>query len=129
MTIRILQVSVLVLFLLGCKDVPYNSYSSDITTGVNVEEAKKLIKERSDLIIVDVRTPQEWEAGSLPGTINIDVKANDFESQIKKLDSSDTYLVHCRSGARSTKAVKVMEEQGFKNIYHLDGGFLAWTKK
>jgi rhodanese-related sulfurtransferase len=129
MTTRILQFTVLMLFLLGCKDVPYNSYSSDITTGVNVEEAKKLIEEHSDLIIVDVRTPKEWEAGSLPGTINIDVKANDFESQIKKLDTSETFLVHCRSGARSSKAVKIMEDQGFKNIYHLDGGFLAWTKK
>lgn len=124
MVIRISYSILLILSMLACKTDNYQS----ITKHVNVEEAKKLIENRPDLLIIDVRTPEEWKEGSLPGTINIDVKADDFEQNIMKLDTSKTYLVHCRSGKRSTKAVGIMEKNGFSHIYHLDGGYLAWKK-
>ena len=129
MIIKMLQFSILVFLVVGCKDSSQREGTDGITKHLNVEEAKKVIEEKSDLIIIDVRTPEEWSDGSLPGTINIDVKASDFESKVNELDKSRTYLVHCRSGKRSTKAVGIMEKYGFTDIYHLDGGYLAWTKK
>ena len=129
MIIRILQFSIFVFLILGCKDTSINSESSDVITNLNVTEAKKLIGDRDDLIIIDVRTPEEWSEGSLPETINIDVKASNFEEKVNQLDKSKTYLVHCRSGKRSARAVKIMEKNGFTDIYHMDGGFLAWNKK
>ena len=129
MIIKMLQFSILVFLLTGCRDSSHSAATDGITKHLDVEQAKKIIEEKSDLIIIDVRTPEEWSDGSLPGTINIDVKASDFESKVNELDKSRTYMVHCRSGKRSTKAVGIMEKNGFTNIYHLDGGYLAWNKK
>ena len=59
---------------------------------------------------------------------NINVLADDFKTQIQEaLDPNKEVLVYCRSGSRSARASKVMQELGFKTIYDLDGGFLAWS--
>ena len=130
MVARICLMMALVLFMISCKsDTSQEKSESSIVKNLTVEESEKLIQERPDIIILDVRTPQEWREGSLPNTVNIDVKADDFTDKVNKLDKNKTYLVHCRSGKRSTKAVGIMEKNGFKDIFHMDGGYLAWKKK
>ncbi len=81
---------------------------------------------RSGTTVVDVRTPQEFAQGHLPGAVNLDVSAPDFASQIATLDPSKPYAVYCRSGNRSGVAVAAMVEQGFTAAYHLQGGIGAW---
>ena len=81
---------------------------------------------RPGTTIVDVRTPQEYAQGHLPGAVNVDVSSPDFAAQIATLDPNAPYAVYCRSGNRSGVAVATMAEQGFTEAYHLGGGIGAW---
>jgi phage shock protein E len=81
---------------------------------------------RSDTTILDVRTPQEYAEGHLPGAVNIDVEGPDFAQQVQALDPTAPYAVYCRSGNRSAVAIQVMDQLGFTNAYHLGGGITAW---
>lgn len=67
-------------------------------------------------IVIDVRTPAEYQEAHLKGAKNIDIQSDDFQVQIAKLDPTQEYLLYCRSGARSTKAAKLMVKKGFKNV-------------
>lgn len=79
--------------------------------------------------LVDVRTSAEFGSGHLAGAINIDINKDDFSDRIKVLDNSRKVFIYCRSGVRSNKAAKRMQELGFKEIYDLEGGILAWGGK
>lgn len=79
-----------------------------------------------NVVILDVRTPGEFKSGYIPGAINIDIYAADFQTQVQKLDKSKTYLVYCRSGARSSNAGNFMVTNGFKEVYNLQGGMMGW---
>ena len=95
----------------------------------NIEnnDFKKLMK-APGTVIMDVRTPREVSEGQIPGTsIFIDINSESFEGQIQKLDKSKAYLVYCRSGARSAKACRIMEANGFKGpLYNLAHGIIGW---
>lgn len=82
-----------------------------------------------DAVLLDVRTPEEVAEGSIPSHINIDYYADDFEDKIKALDRDKTYLIYCRSGARSADACNDMEKWGFKYLYNLKGGFQAYQEQ
>lgn len=78
----------------------------------------------SGVVIVDVRTPEEFAAGHLQGAVNLDVSASTFDSQIAALDKDVAYAVYCRSGNRSTIAVGKMSDAGFTNLFNFNqGGF------
>lgn len=79
-------------------------------------------KSTSNAVLVDVRTPAEFEVSHIQGAINIDYENVNFESEVKKLDTSKTYFVYCRSGNRSSKSIIIMKNSGIKNIYDLQGG-------
>ncbi len=81
---------------------------------------------RPGTVVLDVRTPAEFEQGHLPGAVNVDVSAADFASRIAALDKNAPYAVYCRSGNRSAAALDAMKGQGFTNAYHLGGGIGAW---
>lgn len=95
---------------------------------ISVEKAQKSLKDDEKIIVVDVRTPKEFAEGHLAKAINIDVKSRDFAKEVAKLDKSKTYLVHCKSGGRSTRSLATWKELGFENILHLDAGYLGWVK-
>lgn len=80
------------------------------------------------LIILDVRTPEEFAEGHLDGAIMIDFYRDDFADQLKDLDPDTPYLLYCRSGNRSGQTTAIMDEQGFTNVADIDGGILAWTE-
>jgi rhodanese-related sulfurtransferase len=74
-------------------------------------------------IVIDVRTPGEVAEGYVKGTDKfIDYNGSNFADQIDALDKEKTYIVYCRSGNRSTKALHIMQEKGFKKLHELDGG-------
>ncbi len=79
-----------------------------------------------EFVVLDVRTPQEFAAGHLPGAINLDYYSPTFREQLNQLDKSKTYFVYCRTGHRSGEAVKIMKQLGFKKIYDLNGGIMQW---
>ena len=104
------------LFLTGC------SSSGGAT---NMGEADFIAKiGEPGVVIVDVRTPEEFAAGHLQGAVNLDVSASTFDSQIAALDRDVVYAVYCRSGNRSTIAVGKMSDAGFTNLFNFNqGGF------
>jgi len=84
--------------------------------------------EEGNVVLLDVRTPKEHAEVYIPDTnLLINVLDPEFAAKIKALPVAKVYLVYCRSGHRSAKAVKLMKEDGFPVIYELDGGMNAWT--
>ena len=94
---------------------------------VNVEQFEKLRADKKN-VVLDVRTKKEFEAGHVPGAINIDVNASDFAEKTAKLDKDKTYLVHCAAGKRSVTACEKLAPAGFKHLVNLEGGYRAWEK-
>ncbi|MBL8992714.1 MAG: rhodanese-like domain-containing protein, partial [Spirochaetia bacterium] len=84
-------------------------------------------KGRTNLVILDVRTGDEYKSGFIEGATNIDFYAKDFKERLASLDKRKTYLVYCRSGHRSGETVKILNEQGFAQINNLTGGLLKWN--
>ena len=93
---------------------------------VSAEDAEKLLRERKDVVVIDLRTEAEFKTGHIAGAKNIDFLGSEFAKQTGALDKKTTYLVHCGSGRRSTKSLEVFETQKFSSILHLNEGFKAW---
>jgi rhodanese-related sulfurtransferase len=94
---------------------------------VSGEEAVKLIKETKDIVILDVRSREEYKAGHINGSILIPV--NEISSRIIELEKfrGRPLLVHCASGGRSPKAVSVLLKNKFAPIYHMNHGLSDFT--
>ena len=95
---------------------------------VSPDEAEKLLKANPKPVVIDVRTPEEFKAGHIPGAKNIDFHGDDFAKQIAALDKSKTYILHCAAGGRSGQACKTSEVQSLPSVYHLNQGFNAWQQ-
>lgn len=98
---------------------------------LTIKEAYNKIQENKnnpDLVILDVRTPSEYSEGHIESSVNIDFNADDFKVKANELDKNKSYLVYCRSGNRSKKAVAVMKDLGFKEVYNI-GGIMDWQKE
>lgn len=78
-----------------------------------------------DAVVIDVRSPQEFAAGHVPGAVNLPVKSEDFEQRVAALDKDKTYLVHCAVGVRSEQACRKMAGT-VKNLFDFAGGMKAW---
>ena len=81
------------------------------------------------LVILDVRTPQEYNSGHLNGSINLDFKSPSFEDEIARLDRDKAYLLYCRTGIRSARAVMLMISLGFMELYNLTKGIEQWQRE
>lgn len=91
------------------------------------EEWMEQLEKDANGVILDVRTSDEVEEGSIPNSIQIDIyKGQEFVDELKKLDTSKNYYVYCRSGNRSGQACAIMNSLGFENAYNLMGGILEW---
>ena len=77
-------------------------------------------------VLVDIRTPKEYQAGHIKGAINIDFYASDFKEEVSQLDKDKKYLYYCRSGHRSAQAEVLAKTFSFPEVYELDGGINAW---
>jgi molybdopterin/thiamine biosynthesis adenylyltransferase/rhodanese-related sulfurtransferase len=99
------------------------------TTGVpeiQVEELKRALDAGEDLFILDVREPHEYQICNLKGHL---IPLGDLPRRMNELDSSREIVAHCRSGARSAKAVAFLQQAGFKKVRNLAGGILAWADR
>jgi rhodanese-related sulfurtransferase len=80
-----------------------------------------------DLVVLDVRTPEEFAEGHVADATLIDFYEPDFADRIAELDPDVPYVVICRSGNRSSQAVALMRDLGFSDVTDVDGGILAWN--
>ncbi len=81
-----------------------------------------------DLVVLDVRTPEEFAEAHLADAILIDIYEPDFADRIAELDRSVPYVLYCRSGNRSEEARNLMTELGFEEVYDVAGGIVGWTE-
>lgn len=96
------------------------------------KEALELIQKNSNnpgFVILDVRTPEEFESGHIEGAININYNADAFAEDLNKLDKNKLYLVYCRTGRRSSDTVDIMTRQGFGELYRIDGDIVKWKSE
>ena len=110
------------------KPVAPSAVPASAAKNVSPDEAQKLLKDNPKVVVLDVRTPEEFAAGHIAGAKNIDFKAPDFAAKVAALDKTTPYLVHCASGGRSGKTLGLIKDKGFVAIYHLNEGFKAWEK-
>ncbi|MFM6946985.1 MAG: rhodanese-like domain-containing protein [Flavobacteriales bacterium] len=112
------------LSLMSCQSMAQTGYKN-----APISQLTKLKSEKKALVI-DVRTPAEWQEGVIEGaSLFIDFKSATFQQQIATLDKSKTYIVYCRSGGRSAGASQVMFDNGFKNVINMEGGIMSWGGK
>jgi rhodanese-related sulfurtransferase len=112
---KIIAAFMFILLITGCSGGSY--------TDVTADEAKELI-DSGDVQVLDVRTPDEFAAGHIPGAKLVPLQV--IESMLSELDKDQKYLVVCRSGNRSTQASGILVENGFTNIYNMTGGMNEW---
>ena len=81
-----------------------------------------------DLVIIDVRTEEEYRREHIPRAINLDVQSTSFRRDIDALPRDKTYLLYCRAGNRSFTALEIMTASGFGKVSVIAGGFNAWVR-
>jgi sulfur-carrier protein adenylyltransferase/sulfurtransferase len=91
---------------------------------IQPEELKRKLDAGNDVFVLDVREPHEYQICNLNGYL---IPVGDLPRRVHELDSSRDIVVHCRSGARSAKAVEFLRQAGFKNVANLAGGILRWS--
>ncbi len=94
---------------------------SDITP----EEAKKRLDGEEGIILLDVRTPEEYQEGHIKEAVLIPLDTLEEEAKDKLADKDAVIFVYCRSGRRSVDAANILVELGYKKVYNL-GGIIDW---
>jgi rhodanese-related sulfurtransferase len=87
-----------------------------------------MLDDRSESIILDVRTDSEYQAGHVENAILISLHDRDFMNKISDLDKEKIYYVYCKSGLRSSSAVRKMKKEGFSKVYNIRGGIYDLTR-
>ena len=93
---------------------------------IQVEELKSRLDSGEDVFVLDVREPHEYQICNISGYL---IPLGDLPKRVHELDSSREIVAHCRSGARSAKAVDFLRQAGFKKVHNLAGGILAWAER
>lgn len=98
---------------------------------INVDDAITLLSKDSSVVILDVRTPAEYEVAHIENSINIDINAENFSERVALLDRDLTYIVHCAANVkngRSEKSLGIMSSMEFSSLLDLEGGIIAWQE-
>lgn len=126
----------LYIFLLGVLfsacGIAQDTKESALQKQGHVVVSAKLFKElmsEENVLLIDLRTPQEVAKGSIEGSVNIDFLADSFTDKIQALDHDGPVLIYCAVGGRSGRAGKKMEKLGFKQIFDLEKGYNHWPFK
>ena len=122
----ILSITLVLSFLVAACQQSANNGKS-VNEKVSIEQFEKLMAEKSNAIILDVRTPEEFAAGHVKGAVNLNIHDAAFKSGLAKLDKSKPVFVYCKSGSRSADATAQMKDMGFGEVYNFGGGMLAWS--
>lgn len=94
---------------------------------LSVNEFEVKLQQTPGAQVVDVRTPEEFKKNHVKGALNVNINSEEFEKQVAALDKAKPVMVYCLSGGRSAKAAAYMREQGFREVYEMDGGMMQWT--
>ncbi len=135
-----MRITLLILFsalsFLACKEQPSSQKTKETASvgdgakaeNVDIASAKQLLSSRSDMVLIDVRTPEEIAGGKIDNALEIDFSSPEFTSKLGALDKQTPYLVYCAAGGRSARAMEQMQQMGFQEIYNLMDGYNSWSQ-
>lgn len=83
--------------------------------------------ELNTVVLVDVRTPEEYNEGHLDNAVNINWFDKDFAAQFEGISKDETIFVYCKKGGRSAKAQEKLRAIGYESVVDLEGGYDAWA--
>lgn len=123
----------------SCKPKPAESAVSNIVTestatpsaassDVDIATAKQMMADHPDIVLLDVRTPEEIANGKIGEALELDFTDAAFKDKVAALDKNKEYIVYCAAGGRSAKAVSLMNELGFTKAHNMLGGYTAWSE-
>jgi rhodanese-related sulfurtransferase len=110
-----IQVILFIFLLAGCSSASYEN--------ISVDDAITMV-EKGEVTVLDVRTPEEYNSGHIPGSELMPLQI--IEGMSEELDKDKKYLIVCRSGNRSQQASDILAQKGFKNIVNMTGGMNEW---
>lgn len=97
---------------------------------VSPARAAEIIAEgRPGLVLLDVRTPEEFAAGHLANAANLDLYGPGFADALAALDRATPYVLYCRTDNRSAEVREMMRSLGFAEVHEIDGGIVAWAEE
>lgn len=110
----------------GSATDPEASDTTGVYRDVDVAEFQKLMTSLTQPIVLDVRTPEEWNEGHIAGAQLIDFNAPGFAESLAALPADRPLLIYCASGGRSGKTLERLRAEGGREVYNLRGGIGAW---
>ncbi len=117
--------------ILAMTSVQAEDEAGEAVEKIDVHAAQEYAAQHENAVLLDVRTPAEYEMSHIPGAVNVNVQNDDFASMVAGLDKNKTYLVHCTknpANGRSARALETLQELGFRNLYSIEGGYVAWRE-
>lgn len=113
----------------GCGGGAGTSVQEALIETISPSDASALITAApAGLVVLDVRTPEEFASGHLAGAVNLDFRAATFGGDLAALDTEVPYVLYCRSGNRSAEAREMMRSLGFREVHEIAGGIDAWIE-
>lgn len=109
----------------GVRPAPVQTQSTEGV--IDPVEVKQKLDRGEDFELIDVREPHEYQIARIPGAKLIPL--GELPKHLSELNSKAEYVMHCKSGARSQKAVDLLKQNGFQNVRNMTGGILAWSDK
>src|SRR3712207_1103297 len=91
---------------------------------ITVQELKQKMDNGEDINVLDVREPHEYEVANIGVKL---VPLGELPRRLAEFDQNENFAIHCKTGGRSAKAVKLLQDAGFGNVYNVKGGITAWS--
>jgi adenylyltransferase/sulfurtransferase len=99
---------------------------ADEVPEITVRELKEKLDNGQNVSVLDVREPHEYEVANIGARL---IPLGELPERLVELDRNDTLAVHCKTGGRSARAVQLLKEAGFQNVYNVEGGITAWSEE
>jgi rhodanese-related sulfurtransferase len=131
---NILALLIAAFVLVGCASAEGEEGAATSTTDamnkqerVSKETFKSFLSEnKGNVQLIDVRTPDEYAAGTIEGAKNMDFYGENFQADLESLDKEQPVMIFCKSGGRSGQTLEMMKEMGFSTVLELEGGYSGW---
>lgn len=120
--------NVLILLFIVILSISFTGYSQDKAGHLLNNSSFQQVIEKTEVQLIDVRTPKEFSEGTIEYAKNIDFLGENFLEQTKNLSKDKPLYIFCKSGKRSEKARNLLLENGFKEVYELEGGYTKWKE-
>ncbi len=99
---------------------------ADEVPEITVSELKRKMDSGEGINVLDVREPHEYEVANIGVRL---IPLGELPERLVELDQNETFALHCKTGGRSARAVKLLQDAGFQNVYNVKGGITAWSEE